>query len=142
MAWVSWVRLGLDSRSVSTQAAPHTQLTDRDLESRPRRTQLTHPAWVWTQGGLPGCVGQPGSWTQGRLAGCVGQPGSGLKVGYLGVWGSLGLDSRWVSWVRLGLDSRSRSVSWVCGVESRPRLPPHTQLTDLESRPRLPHTPS
>ena len=45
----------------------------------------------------------------------MGQPGSGLKVGYLGVWGSLGLDSRWVSWVRLGLDSRSRSVSWVCG---------------------------
>ena len=46
---------------------------------------------VWTQGGLAGCVGQPGSgvtwvcgvawvWTQGRLAGCVG-PWSGLKVG-------------------------------------------------------------
>ena len=40
-------------------------------------------AWVWTRGGL---------------AGCVGQPGSGLKVGYLGMWGSLGLDSRWVTW--------------------------------------------
>ena len=39
-------------------------------------------------------------WTQGGLAGCVGQPGSGLKLGYLGVWGSLGLDSRSVSWVR------------------------------------------
>ena len=37
-------------------------------------------AWVWTQGGLAGCVGQPGS-GQGGLAGCVGQRGSGLKVG-------------------------------------------------------------
>ena len=37
---------------------------------------------VWTQGGLAGCVGAAWVW------------------GYLGVWGSLGLDSRSVSWVR------------------------------------------
>ena len=46
------------------------------------------------------------------IAGYVGQPGSGLKVGYLGAWGSLGLDSRSM-WGSLGLDSRS--VSWVYG---------------------------
>ena len=63
-----WGSLGLDSRSVSWVYI--------GLDSR-WFSWVCGAALVWTQGGLPGCMGQPGS----GLKVDVGQPGSGLKVG-------------------------------------------------------------
>ena len=84
-----WGSLGLDSRLVSWMYGSGLKVGylgawgSLGLDSR-WVTWVRGAALVWTQGGLPGCVGQPGS---------------GLKVGYLGAWGSLGLDSRSVTWV-------------------------------------------